>query len=68
VDTGPGLPTGIWCSGNTTGALMFSAVTIVSGLWLVLIGVMQIVQAFQIRKDVKAARQTLDAVSEPVAA
>jgi uncharacterized membrane protein HdeD (DUF308 family) len=41
---------------------------IVSGVWLVLIGVMQIVQAFQIRKDVKAARQTLDAVSEPVAA
>jgi uncharacterized membrane protein HdeD (DUF308 family) len=36
---------------------------IVSGVWLVLIGVMQIVQAFQIRRDVKAARQTLDAVS-----
>jgi uncharacterized membrane protein HdeD (DUF308 family) len=41
---------------------------IVSGVWLILIGVMQIVQAFQIRKDVKSARQTLDAVSEPVAA
>jgi uncharacterized membrane protein HdeD (DUF308 family) len=41
---------------------------IVSGVWLVLIGVMQIVQAFQIRKDVKAVRQTLDAVSQPVAA
>jgi len=40
----------------------------VSGVWLVLIGVMQIVQAFQIRKDVKAARQKLDAASEPVAA
>ena len=39
---------------------------IVSGVWLV--GVMQIVQAFQISKDVKAARQTLDAVSERVAA
>jgi uncharacterized membrane protein HdeD (DUF308 family) len=41
---------------------------IVSGVWLVLIGVMQIVQAFQIRKDAKTVRQTLDAVSDPLAA
>jgi hypothetical protein len=27
-----GLPTGVWYSGNTTGVLMFSAVTIVSGV------------------------------------
>jgi hypothetical protein len=24
---GPGLPTGVWCTGNTTGVLMLSAVT-----------------------------------------
>jgi uncharacterized membrane protein HdeD (DUF308 family) len=41
---------------------------IVSGVWLVLIGVTQIVQAFQIRKDAKTVRQTLDAVSDPLAA
>jgi uncharacterized membrane protein HdeD (DUF308 family) len=41
---------------------------IVSGVWLVMIGVMQIVQAFQIRKDAKTVRQTLDAVSDPLAA
>jgi uncharacterized membrane protein HdeD (DUF308 family) len=41
---------------------------IVSGVSLVVIGVIQMVQAFQIRKDVKAARKKLDAVSEPVAA
>jgi uncharacterized membrane protein HdeD (DUF308 family) len=41
---------------------------IVSGVWLVVIGVMQIVQAFQIRKDAKKVRQTLDPVAEPVAA
>jgi uncharacterized membrane protein HdeD (DUF308 family) len=41
---------------------------IVSGVWLVLIGVVQIVQAFQIRTDAKTARQRFDAVSEPLAA
>jgi uncharacterized membrane protein HdeD (DUF308 family) len=41
---------------------------IVTGVCLVLIGVIQIVQSFQIRKDAKAARQTLDSVSERVAA
>src|SRR3984885_4731892 len=44
------------------------ALDIVSGVWLVLIGVMQIVQAFQIRKDAKTVRQTLDAVPASVAA
>lgn len=41
---------------------------LVSGVWLIVIGVMQIVQAFQIRKDAKTARQRLDAVSVPLAA
>jgi uncharacterized membrane protein HdeD (DUF308 family) len=41
---------------------------IVTGVCLVLIGVIQIVQAFQIRKDAKAAHQTVDAVAERVTA
>jgi len=40
----------------------------VAGVSLILIGVIQIVQAFQIRKDAKAVRQTLDALSQRVAA
>jgi uncharacterized membrane protein HdeD (DUF308 family) len=44
------------------------ALDIVSGVWLVLIGVIQIVQAFQIRKDAKTVRQTLGAVHAAVAA
>jgi uncharacterized membrane protein HdeD (DUF308 family) len=41
---------------------------IVTGVCLILIGVIQIVQAFQIRKDAKAAHQTVDAVAERVTA
>jgi uncharacterized membrane protein HdeD (DUF308 family) len=42
--------------------------TIVSGVSLVVLGVIQIVQAFQIRKDTKAARETFETLSEQVAA
>jgi uncharacterized membrane protein HdeD (DUF308 family) len=42
--------------------------TIVSGVSLVILGLIQIVQAFQIRKDAKAARETFEALSERVAA
>jgi uncharacterized membrane protein HdeD (DUF308 family) len=42
--------------------------TLVTGISLIVIGVTQIVQAFQIRKDANAARHTPDAVSERVAA
>jgi uncharacterized membrane protein HdeD (DUF308 family) len=42
--------------------------TLVSGVSLVILGVIQIVQAFQIRNDTKAARDTLEALSEQVAA
>jgi Short repeat of unknown function (DUF308) len=41
---------------------------IVTDTYLVLIGVVQIVQAFHIRKEAKPARQTLDALAERVAA
>jgi uncharacterized membrane protein HdeD (DUF308 family) len=42
--------------------------TIVSGVSLVVLGLIRIVQAFQIRKDAKNARETFDALSERVAA
>jgi uncharacterized membrane protein HdeD (DUF308 family) len=37
---------------------------VVTGVWLVVIGVVQIVQAFQIRKDAKTVREAVDSVSE----
>ena len=42
--------------------------TIVSGVSLVILGLIRIVQAFQIRKDTKTARETFDALSKRVAA
>jgi uncharacterized membrane protein HdeD (DUF308 family) len=36
----------------------------VTGVWLIVIGVVQIVQSFRIRKDATAARKTIDAVSQ----
>jgi len=44
------------------------ALTLVSGAWLMILGVVQIAQAFQIRKDTKAARKTFEALSEQVSA
>jgi uncharacterized membrane protein HdeD (DUF308 family) len=37
---------------------------LVTGIWLVVTGVVQIVQAFQIRKDAKTVREAVDSVSE----
>ena len=37
---------------------------LVTGVWLVVIGVVQIVQAFQIRKDAKTVREAVDSVSD----
>jgi uncharacterized membrane protein HdeD (DUF308 family) len=42
--------------------------TLVSGVSLVILGVIQIVQAFQICNDTKAAHDTVEALSEQVAA
>ena len=42
--------------------------TLVSGVSLVILGVIRIVQAFQIRKDTKAAHEKFDALSQRVAA
>jgi uncharacterized membrane protein HdeD (DUF308 family) len=42
--------------------------TLVSGVSLVILGVIQIAQAFQIRSDTKAARETFETLSEQVAA
>jgi uncharacterized membrane protein HdeD (DUF308 family) len=37
---------------------------LVTGVWLVVIGVVQVVQAFQIRKDAKTVREAVDSVSD----
>jgi uncharacterized membrane protein HdeD (DUF308 family) len=42
--------------------------TLVSGVSLAILGVIQIVQAFQIRKDSNAARETFETLSQRVAA
>jgi uncharacterized membrane protein HdeD (DUF308 family) len=42
--------------------------TIVAGVWLVISGLVKVVQSFQIRRDAKAARQTIDSVSQRMAA
>jgi uncharacterized membrane protein HdeD (DUF308 family) len=42
--------------------------TVVSGVSLVILGVIQTVQAFQIHSDAKAAHETFEALSKPVAA
>jgi uncharacterized membrane protein HdeD (DUF308 family) len=42
--------------------------TLVTGVWLVIGGLVKIVQSFQIRRDAKAARQTIDSVSQRRAA
>jgi uncharacterized membrane protein HdeD (DUF308 family) len=39
----------------------------VTGVWLIVFGVVRIVQSFRIRKDATAARKTLDTVSEQLA-
>jgi uncharacterized membrane protein HdeD (DUF308 family) len=41
-----------------------SIAVLVLGVWLVVMGVAQIVQAFQIRKDAKTVRETVDSLSE----
>lgn len=42
--------------------------TIVTGMWLVISGVVKVVQSFQIRRNAKAARHTVDSVSQRMAA
>src|SRR6476659_8381993 len=42
---------------------IISVLTLAAGIWLVIIGITQIIQAFQARKAANAARQTVDDVS-----
>jgi uncharacterized membrane protein HdeD (DUF308 family) len=42
--------------------------TVVSGVSLVVLGLIRLVQAFQIRRDAKTVRETFDTLSKPVAA
>jgi uncharacterized membrane protein HdeD (DUF308 family) len=41
-----------------------AVLTLVTGVWLVVMGVVQVVQAFQIRKDAKTVREAVDSVSD----
>jgi uncharacterized membrane protein HdeD (DUF308 family) len=41
---------------------------LVTGVWLVVIGAVQVVQAFQIRKDAKTVREAVDSVSDRLTA
>jgi uncharacterized membrane protein HdeD (DUF308 family) len=41
--------------------------TFVTGVWLIVFGLVQTVQSFRIRRDATAARKTIDAVSEQLA-
>lgn len=45
-----------------------AVLTLAVGIWLVIIGVTQIIQAFQTRKDANTARHTLDEISNRLAA
>jgi uncharacterized membrane protein HdeD (DUF308 family) len=45
-----------------------AVLTLVTGVWLVISGLVKVVQSFQIRKDAKAARQAVDSVSQRMAA
>jgi uncharacterized membrane protein HdeD (DUF308 family) len=37
---------------------------LVAGVWLVVLGVVQIIQSFQIRKDARTVREAIDSVSK----
>jgi uncharacterized membrane protein HdeD (DUF308 family) len=44
-----------------------AVLTLAAGIWLIVIGITQIVQAFQARKAAKAAHQTLDEAARNLA-
>jgi uncharacterized membrane protein HdeD (DUF308 family) len=41
-----------------------AVLALVTGVWLVVMGVVQVVQAFQIRRDAKTVREAVDSVSD----
>ena len=45
-----------------------AVLTLAAGIWLVIIGITQIIQAFQTRKAANTARQTIDEVARHIAA
>jgi uncharacterized membrane protein HdeD (DUF308 family) len=45
-----------------------AVLTLVAGIWLVIVGITQIIQAFQTRKAANTARQTVDEISNRLAA
>jgi len=44
-----------------------AVLTLAAGIWLVIIGITKVIQAFQARKAANTARQTLDEMSEHLA-
>jgi uncharacterized membrane protein HdeD (DUF308 family) len=44
-----------------------AVLTLATGIWLVIIGITQIIQAFQARKAANTARHTIDKVSNRLA-
>ena len=45
-----------------------AVLTLAAGIWLVVIGVTEVVQSFLIRREAKDVRHTIEAVTRPVAA
>ena len=45
-----------------------AVLTLAAGVWLVIIGITKVVQAFQTRKDIRTARKTIDAAAQHLAA
>jgi uncharacterized membrane protein HdeD (DUF308 family) len=45
-----------------------AVLTLVVGVWLVVMGVVQVIQGFQIRKDAKTVREAVDSVSDRLTA
>jgi uncharacterized membrane protein HdeD (DUF308 family) len=41
-----------------------AVLTLATGIWLIIIGITQVIQAFQIRKAANTARQAVDDVSD----
>jgi uncharacterized membrane protein HdeD (DUF308 family) len=45
-----------------------AVLTLTAGVWLVLIGITRVVQSFRTRREANAVRQSVEAVTDPVAA
>jgi len=46
--------------------MSIAVLTLAAGIWLIVIGITQVIQAFQARKAANTARQTIDEVSNRI--